>query len=100
MAGNFRISVHKNSDNLHLKLAGDFDGSSACQLINSLKERKGGVSRIFIHTDCLEEIYPFGRDVFQSDLDNFNAQPVNFIFTGEKASQLAPQKTKLHCVIS
>ena len=39
MASNFSIFFHRNSDNLYLKLMGDFDGSSAHQLINILKEQ-------------------------------------------------------------
>ena len=100
MACNFRISVHKNSDNLHLKLTGDFDDSSACQLINSLKTRMHGVSRVFIHTGSLKDVYPFGRDVFQNNLDVINGQPVTFVFTGEKAAQLAPENKKLRCIVS
>ncbi len=35
MAANFRIAIHRNDDNLHLQVIGDFDGSSAWELINS-----------------------------------------------------------------
>jgi len=41
MALNFKIICHKNSENLHLKLMGDFDGSSAYELINTLKKYNG-----------------------------------------------------------
>jgi len=37
MAARFRISIHRNSENLHLKLMGDFDGTSAHELLNVLK---------------------------------------------------------------
>jgi len=37
MANNFRISVHRSSENLHLKLMGNFDGISAHELLNVLK---------------------------------------------------------------
>jgi len=37
MAANFRISVHRSSDSLHMKLMGDFDGSSAWELLNVLR---------------------------------------------------------------
>ena len=37
MASNFKIFIHRNDDNLHLRLMGDFDGSSAFELINALK---------------------------------------------------------------
>jgi len=64
MASNFRIFSHRNSDNLHLKLKGDFDGSSAHQLINTPKEQNGNVSKIFIHTYNLSSMNPFGLEVF------------------------------------
>jgi hypothetical protein len=100
MACNFKIIVHKNSDNLHLKLAGDFDGSSALQLINSLKTRKNRVSRVFIHTSSLTDIYPFGKNVFENGLDSLEGQVTSFVFTGEKANQLIPKSSKLNCIVS
>ena len=39
MASNFRILKHQNGDNLHLKLAGNFDGTSAWEVFNTLKKR-------------------------------------------------------------
>jgi len=97
MACNFRISVHKNSDNLHLRLSGDFDGTSAHQLINSLKSKSRGVSRAFIHTSCLREIYPFGQNIFEKNFNSMADKTISFIFTGEKANQLIPENTSLDC---
>ncbi len=91
MASNFKILIHKNSNSLHLILLGDFDGSSAHQLINALKKKMYGVSRVFIHTDRLNDIFSFGRDVFQSNLNVIKRQPVKLVFTGENAAQLAPE---------
>ena len=90
MQCNFRISLHKNSDSLHLKLIGDFDGSSALRLINCLKTNARGVSKIFIHTNCLKDIYPFGQHIFQKNLCDLDRKSVSYVFTGEKAAQLAP----------
>ena len=42
MASNFQIFSYKTKDSLHLKLAGDFDGSSAHELINKLLEHGVG----------------------------------------------------------
>jgi len=92
MAANFRISVHRNSDNLHLKLMGDFDGSSACELLNVLKKSAAGVYRVIIHTNCLKSIHPFGRDMLQESLRHLKDFPVRILFTGENASQIAPEK--------
>jgi hypothetical protein len=84
----FKISVHKNSDNLHLRLAGEFDGSSALQLINYLKTNGRGVSTVFIHTNCLNDVHPFGQHIFQQNLNALDTKTVSYVFTGEKASQL------------
>ena len=90
MAINFNISIHRNSDNLHLKLMGDFDGSSACELINVLKANAHSASMVFIHTNRLNQIHPFGRHVFCNNLNNIGGQSLKFVFKGEKASQLEP----------
>ena len=95
MALNFRISIHRNSRNLHLKLAGDFDGSSAHELIHVLEKNCSGTSRVFIHTGSLEDIHPFGRNVFHNNLDVMNRQSVALLFTGENAEQLAPEGSRL-----
>jgi hypothetical protein len=94
MASNFKIFVYKNSDNLHLKLAGDFDGSSAYELLNTLKRNCRGTSGTFIHTSCLKQIHPFGRDVFQTNLNVLNGQCARLVFTGDNARQLAPEGSR------
>ncbi len=90
MATNFRVSVHRNSENLHLKLMGDFDGTSAHELLNILKKRGDHTSRIFIHTSSLKDIHPFGLSVFHDHLGIIKGQSVKLVFTGENASLLEP----------
>jgi hypothetical protein len=93
MASNFRISAHRNSDNLHLKLIGDFDGSSAWELLNLLKKSTNGICRVFIHTNSLKSIYPFGKDTFRQNLRDMNHRPFRIVFTGDYASEIAPEKS-------
>jgi hypothetical protein len=90
MAANFRILVHRNSDSLHLKLYGDFDGTSACELVRAVRQNGFGVSKIFVHTDGLKEVFPFGRDVFQSQRSLPASKSPTFVFTGKDAHQLSP----------
>jgi anti-anti-sigma regulatory factor len=99
MASNFKIAMHRNSENLHLKLIGDFDGTSAHELLNVLHKNCKGTSRVFIHTGSLKNIYDFGCNVFHKNLDLLNGRSVPLVFTGEKAGQLA---TGIHpyCSIS
>ena len=93
MASNFRISIHRNSDGLHLKLIGDFDGSSAFELVNVLKKHWNGAYRVFIHTERLKDIYPFGRHTFQQNLSDLKGHSMRIFFTGENAVHIAPDRS-------
>lgn len=99
MSTNFRTSVHRNSENLRLRLMGDFDGISAHQLPGVLKRYSHRVSKIFIHTSCLRDIHPFGLKVFHNLLDVLKGRSIEFVFTGENASQLVPEKPLLFDLI-
>ena len=94
MASNFRISVHRNSHSLDLKLMGDFDGTSACELLNVLKDNSDGVARVFVNTSGLKDIYPFGQDTFQNSLYLLKDRPFRLVFTGENATRIAPERNK------
>jgi len=84
VACNFRILLHQNSEILHLNLTGDFDGSSAHELINTIQKYSRKTSRIFIHTGGLKDVHPFGRAVFRDHLPEIDHLPVGVILTGEK----------------
>jgi hypothetical protein len=88
MASNFQIYSFKTRDSLHLKLAGDFDGSSAYELINALAEHGQGFYEIFIDTNELKTIYPFGRDVFQKNLRSSRKIFRNLIFLGKNGREI------------
>jgi ABC-type transporter Mla MlaB component len=91
MTSDFRISIHRDSDNLYLKLIGDFDGASAFKLLNTLKRNCRKASQVFIHCSCLQEIHPFGVAVFHHNLDALKGEAIQLIFTGENASLLEPE---------
>lgn len=88
MAANFRIAIHRNDENLHLQMMGDFDGSSAWELINSLKAHRFGIHRVFIHTNRLKHVHPFGRGILQKNLSDSISKSVHVVFTGDKAADL------------
>ena len=48
MASNFGIAVDKNSDGFGLKLAGDFDATSAYELIYAIKKLPENIVKITI----------------------------------------------------
>jgi anti-anti-sigma regulatory factor len=90
MASNFRISIHRNNRELHLKLRGDFDGSSGFELINTLKDHDGTAGKVVIHTGGLANIYSFGVGVFQRNCTFSRKSPRSLCFTGKYAKTLAP----------
>jgi anti-anti-sigma regulatory factor len=94
MASNFRIFCHQNSDNLHLKLMGEFDGSSAYELIDTLKKYSGIAKKVFIHTCSLSSVHSFGLDVFQKNYDIKKLSRA-LTFTGEYGDRLAPHGSML-----
>jgi hypothetical protein len=71
---------------------GDFDGTSAFELLNVLKGKSDRTSKVFIHTSGLRNIYPFGLNVFHNNLNVLKGKLAEFVFTGENACQLAPEK--------
>ncbi len=92
MASNFRIAMHHNDRTLHFKLLGDFDGTSAHQLLNDLKKPYHGIKRMIVYTDSLKTIHPFGRDVFQGRFYELNGLSDLIFFVGENAKQIAPER--------
>ena len=61
------IIQDKAKDSFYLKLGGDFDGSFAHELFNTLLEHGAGYYQIFIDTNELKTIHPFDIDIFQKN---------------------------------
>ena len=88
MASNFQIYSFKTKNCLHLKLAGDFDGSSAYDLINKLTKHNKNFYEIFIDTNDLNNIHSFGREVFQKKLGSLKNQFHGISFVGVKGQEI------------
>jgi hypothetical protein len=89
MASNFQIFSFKTNDNLNLKLSGDFDVNSAQELINTLLTHGAGYWDIFIDTNNLETIHPFGKITLQMNLNNFKKQLNNLFFVGSNKYKIS-----------
>ena len=87
MANNFKISVRKKSADLHIKLKGDFDGTSAYQLLLVLQNHSNTCTRIFINTSSLKTMHLFGKNVSHGNLEFLNHHPCLLFFTGQRASE-------------
>jgi len=95
MASNFGISVDKLSDGFSLKLVGDFDATSAYELIYAIKKLPDNILRISIHTNGLKNISPFGLDVFHRNMSPLDGHSEKIVFTGNKASHISPGDSRL-----
>ena len=93
MAQNFKISTHRTIDNLYIRLMGDFDGSSAWELINAIKENSNNFKFIKIDTSKLKKVYPFGREVFKSNLSNVTGERIHIQFSSPNALRIALHDT-------
>jgi len=92
MATNFRITMNRTKDSLHLTLMGDFDVASAHELRDVLKRNLKGVYRVILDADSLKNIYRTGRETFRSSLSSLNAYPIHIEFTGENAERIVPER--------
>jgi len=95
MSINFQIQFKKSNGNLHIQPKGDFDGSSAWELINLIHDQYDGKGRVFIDTRNLGVIYPFGCNTFRCRL-NLRAMPADRLcFKGEKGFEIAPNGSRV-----
>jgi hypothetical protein len=89
MANNFKIAMHRNGCNLQLNLLGDFDGSSAFELYNVLKENLDSANHVFINIEHLKKIYPFGLKVFNHKFLKLRNRRGRIDFIGENSDPIA-----------
>jgi anti-anti-sigma regulatory factor len=90
MALNFKIVINRTNDNLHIHLMGDFDGSSAWELINAISENLNNSKFIQIDTGKLKKVYPFGWEVFYNNFLKIKNQQIRIRFVGPNALHIAP----------
>jgi len=83
MANSFHMFTHKTTETLHIKLTGDFDGSSASELVNALADNQNRYYQIFINTTELNNIHPFGQEVLLRRLSGLKNHRSGVIFIGK-----------------
>ena len=75
MASNFGIAIDKNSDGFGLKLEGDFDATSAYELIYAIKKLPEDTVKVHICTNGLKTVFPFGLDIFYRFMSSLMVNP-------------------------
>jgi len=83
MSSKFKISKHRQSDKLYLRLTGDFDDISICELLDVLKDNCSGTNQVVIQTSNLRNvsISGIGRDVFNRNINYLNNSSIAVRFT-------------------
>jgi anti-anti-sigma regulatory factor len=89
MAMNFRIFQLKGRNSIHLTLNGDFDGTSAHELINMLKSYGSEVNQVFINTNGLTSVHPFGQVVIYRNLSILQSSRRNLVFIGNHRRRIS-----------
>lgn len=90
MAANFKIKTSHVGDALYLSLAGNFDGSSAWVLLNNMTDNGSDTRRIFIDTNGLNDVHPFGQAIFENQLPSAGKSDRTIILIGRHAKKIAP----------
>ena len=88
MASNFKLFTHETRDSIHMKMYGDFDGTSAYELITEIQKYARNSNQVFIHTEDLDNIYSFGRGVFNNNLGVLKKQSNKIVFVGKHKDSL------------
>ena len=83
MASNFKLFLNKNKDSIQMKMCGDFDGTSAYELIAAIKSQVSKSNHLYIHTGELNTIYSFGREVFHNNFRLAKKQQDKIEFVGK-----------------
>ena len=83
MASNFQLFQSSNNDSIHIYMRGDFDATSAHELINALKKQNRDCYTVFIDTNDLNRIYTFGIDVFQKKMITRIINSRSLVFIGK-----------------
>jgi hypothetical protein len=95
MSMNFQINYKRQNGDLHVDPVGDFDGSSAWELIHLLDAQYNGHGRVHIDTGRLRTVCPFGCNTFQCQFYLSRVPADRLLFKGEKGHALAPEGSRV-----
>jgi stage II sporulation protein AA (anti-sigma F factor antagonist) len=84
MAKHFQINARETAQQgLSLQLLGDFDGSSACELIHFIDQFSQRPKKVAIETDGLRTVNTFGLDVFLPTMMRLSRNGTDIVFRGK-----------------
>ncbi len=95
MSRNFHVQCKKSNGNLHLMPKGDFDGTSAWELIHFMRDKYDGKGRVFIDTNHLKKMHGFGCSTFRCRFQQGGVPTHCLFFKGENGFKMAPDGSKV-----
>jgi hypothetical protein len=75
MASNFRAHVYTNKETLYVRFMGDFDASSAFEMMEAIEAQYEQFEKIIIDTSGISSIYSYSKSTFERDfapIDQFD----------------------------
>ncbi|MBN1625339.1 MAG: hypothetical protein JW944_02345 [Deltaproteobacteria bacterium] len=101
MKNEFHVLIHRNDENVHFKLTGDFDEKAASEFMNALDLYAWNASRVFVHTDALNAINDFDEQRFKSRLyNNPKCHAVKILPTGRFSRIFIPPEHTLEYTLT
>ncbi len=89
MKSNFHLEASQKNHEYHIHLHGTFDGASAFELLNVIRDAEKQGLTMFIDTSHLKEALPFGRAILESNLPR-NGMRAKLHFKGAWAGDILP----------
>jgi anti-anti-sigma regulatory factor len=80
----FDIATDKISDGYSLKLSGEFDATSAYELVYAIKKLADKPVRIYVNTSKLRKIHPFGLEVLNRAMRFSGRNSAQVVFRGNQ----------------
>ncbi len=97
MASSFHITVTPNKNALYIQIQGGFDGSSAQQLLYTLKQYMDHTSRVIINTDNISYFDTLGVNLLRYRIGTVTTSTTRMTFIGDNASIFQSITPSWHC---
>lgn len=91
---NFKIAIDPKGSSVRLELSGNFDGTSADELLNVIRTYGDGAEKIFINTRNLRTVHPFGMALFRNKFYTVKQQSDKLVFSDEKWERMISRKNE------
>jgi hypothetical protein len=98
MSANFQIRFQKRNGTLYVAPKGDFDGSSAWELVNLIQDQYDGAGRVVIDTQRLGNLCPFGCSTFKCRIRSGRLPVSRLVIRGALGKEIAPDGCRLQAV--